>query len=58
MDQIKIDETECVGCFACAASCPVGALSIGDGKPNYDPNGCIGCLCCVDACPVCAIEEK
>ena len=31
----------CVACGACAGSCPVGAISEGDGKFEIDADSCI-----------------
>ena len=33
----------CVACGACEAQCPVGAISMGDGKFEIDPDKCIDC---------------
>ena len=33
----------CVACGACAGSCPVGAISEGDGKFEIDADSCISC---------------
>ncbi len=43
---------ECIACGACAAECPVEAISEGD--PNYviDPDTCIDCGNCANVCPV------
>ena len=48
----------CVGCGACESQCPVGAISMGDGKMEIDPNTCINCGSCAGCCPVGAIEEE
>ena len=34
---------ECISCGACAADCPVGAISEGDGKFVIDADTCIDC---------------
>ena len=31
----------CVACGACESCCPVGAISMGDGKFEIDPDKCI-----------------
>lgn len=40
------DET-CVGCGACAARCPVGAIEMVDGKPVWVKEKCDHCLACI-----------
>ena len=40
----------CVACGACEAQCPVGAISMGDGKFEIDPDKCISCGHCEDIC--------
>ena len=47
----------CVACGACEAQCPVGAISMGDGKFEIDPDKCIDCGSCAGQCPVGAIEQ-
>lgn len=48
---------DCISCGACAAQCPVEAISEGDGKFVIDPEKCISCGSCAGGCPVEAISE-
>ena len=52
-----VDKETCVGCGACVAICPVGAISLED-KAHIDADACIGCGACVNACPVGAISAE
>lgn len=36
----------CVSCGACESQCPVGAISMGDGKFEIDADKCIDCGSC------------
>ena len=47
---------ECIACGACAGTCPVSAISEGDGKYEINPDECIECGACADGCPVNAIS--
>ena len=42
----------CVSCGACAANCPVEAITEGDGQYVIDPEKCISCGACAENCPV------
>ena len=39
----------CVSCGACESQCPVGAISMGDGKFEIDADKCIDCGSCAGA---------
>lgn len=43
---------ECISCGACAAECPVSAISEGDATYVVDSDSCIECGACAGACPV------
>ncbi len=43
---------DCISCGACAAECPVNAISEGDTKYIIDANICIDCGTCASVCPV------
>ena len=47
-----IIDDNCISCGACAAECPVAAISERDGKYVIDADACIECGACADACPV------
>ncbi len=49
---------ECLACGACEAQCPVGAISMGDGKYEINADECISCGACEAQCPAGAISEK
>ena len=47
----------CVMCGACAAACPVGAITAGDDKYVVDESACIDCGACEADCPTGAIVQ-
>ncbi len=47
----------CIGCGACVAACPNGALSLKDGKVTLDKKKCKNTWKCVEVCPVQAITK-
>ncbi|MBR0464414.1 MAG: 4Fe-4S binding protein [Clostridia bacterium] len=48
---------ECIACGACAAGCPVDAITEGE-KYVIDPDKCISCGACAENCPVGAPSEE
>lgn len=46
---------ECIMCGACEGTCPVGAISEGDGKYVVNEDTCIDCGACEGGCPANAI---
>lgn len=48
---------KCIACGACAADCPVEAISEGDEQYVIDAEKCISCGACADNCPVEAPQE-
>jgi carbon-monoxide dehydrogenase iron sulfur subunit len=51
---VLIDKKLCVGCLACVAICPIGAMRFYPGDKN--PFKCIACGACAKACPKGALE--
>lgn len=43
---------DCIKCGACAAECPVSAISEGDAQYQIDADVCIECGACAGTCPV------
>ncbi len=51
-----VDESKCIGCTACARTCPVSAISgAPKQKHRIDPSICTRCGSCIVKCPVKAI---
>lgn len=53
-----IDKNKCIGCRACVNICPVGAISMQNGKAVIDQNKCTHCGKCFDVCPQKAIRPN
>lgn len=50
-----VDDGKCVGCGNCLGICPVGAISLGNGKA-WVAGICIECGACTKVCPQHAIS--
>ncbi len=48
----------CVKCGACAAGCPVEAISEGEDRYVIDHEICVECGSCAATCPMEAIVEE
>lgn len=48
---------DCISCGACAADCPVEAISEGEDKYVIDADVCIDCGSCEGTCPVGAPQQ-
>jgi coenzyme F420 hydrogenase subunit gamma len=46
-----VNQSLCMGCGLCAASCPVRAVEMVYGKPQIDTSLCIKCGACYAQCP-------
>ena len=46
----------CVGCGRCARLCPLNAIQISNGRPDWIPGSCAHCMSCIQNCPTGAIE--
>lgn len=59
---VVIIKDQCIGCGACVAVCPFGAIIMEDDGKAFITEACTACGACIDTCPVGAIireeEEK
>lgn len=59
IEPAEVVSDRCIGCQACVAECPVGAIQISsDGVARINPDLCVGCGKCADVCPVGAVRYE
>jgi Fe-S-cluster-containing hydrogenase component 2 len=46
-----VDKEKCIGCNVCIERCPVGAISMVEGKASINMEECIHCGTCHSVCP-------
>jgi len=49
---------KCNGCGACALNCPIGAVSLRNGRALIADEMCIGCLVCLESCRQGALDYR
>ena len=54
--EVKVNESECIGCGACLDVCVFKGMEVADEKAHIDREYCLGCGRCVDVCPEGAIS--
>ena len=52
-----VKQEMCTGCSICVDECPVGAMSVSDGKASIDEKNCMRCGRCHDVCPEEAVRH-
>jgi anaerobic carbon-monoxide dehydrogenase iron sulfur subunit len=53
---VLLDRKLCIGCLACVAVCPIGAMRYYPGSPS--PFKCVACGACAKKCPTGAIQIR
>lgn len=56
MKKIVVEREKCVGCEACVAVCPVGAVRLIEGRALINDDECVRCGACIHECPMEAVQ--
>ncbi len=51
-----LESENCIGCGRCTQVCPQAAMTIVDGRAQFNPEHCVGCGDCMRSCEAGAIE--
>jgi len=51
-----VESENCVGCGRCVQVCPQAAMTIVEGRAQFNPEHCVGCGDCIRSCETGAIE--
>ena len=54
-DKAFFTTSACTGCGKCSRACPVGNITLTDGRPVWNGR-CIHCMACICGCPAEAVE--
>jgi len=54
---MQVDQNICIGCGACQAMCPAGAIRFKNGKSEIDQSKCLNCGSCATVCPMGCISK-
>ncbi len=63
LSSVEVNPAKCIGCKLCVSNCPVGAITMVNGKAFIDSAKCVSCGICMDGngkfrgCPVRAIGK-
>jgi NAD-dependent dihydropyrimidine dehydrogenase PreA subunit len=49
-------DRNCIGCGKCEKVCPMGIISMSEGKPRWEKGKCTQCLACLHHCPVESVQ--
>ena len=54
--QLLYQAGKCIRCLGCVQVCPKGAITVWEGRPEFNRDRCVGCESCRRVCPAGAIS--